>query len=172
MPHFSNWGKSALGKLTYFFKKIPFIRNKEAFKEGDKCDYIYIVSSGEFEVTKRMLGDNNRNLNFMSFLGPTSDQTKLSDKSNNVFNKQDNLFAHKVKVLGSGNMIGEEDAVAFRNYTTSLKCVSNHGELLAIKTQDFYSIVRPNEETWKYIKANSKEKEIRVINSLKKSKII
>jgi hypothetical protein len=41
-------------------------------------------------------------------------------------------------IEGKGSMIGAEDASAMRNYTTSVKCVSMTGEVLAIKTSDFY----------------------------------
>ena len=58
--------------------------------------------------------------------------------------------------MGKGNMIGEEDATAMRNYTTSVKCVSMEGEVLAIKTIDFYQRVKTNDETWNYIKRSSK----------------
>lgn len=63
-------------------------------------------------------------------------------------------------------MIGEEDAVSMRNFTTTVKCVSMQGELLAIKLSDFYQRVRPNEDTWNYIKSSSKQKEQTVIDSI------
>jgi len=48
------------------------------------------------------------------------------------------MHKHKVLIMGKGNVLGEEDAAAMRNYTTSVKCVSMTGEALVIKTQDFY----------------------------------
>jgi hypothetical protein len=57
--------------------------------------------------------------------------------------------------MGKGYMIGEEDAVAMRNCTTSVKCISMKGELLAIKTSDFYQRIKTNDETWNYIKRSS-----------------
>ena len=56
-------------------------------------------------------------------------------------------------------MIGDEDAAAMRNYTTSVRCVSQSGILLAIKTSDFYQRIKVNDETWKYIIKTAKEKE-------------
>lgn len=59
MPHFKNWTKSALTKLTYFFKKKDYLRNQIVFREGDYCNYVYIVFNGEFEITRRKQTYNN-----------------------------------------------------------------------------------------------------------------
>mmetsp|Transcript_12648 Transcript_12648/g.12465 ORF Transcript_12648/g.12465 Transcript_12648/m.12465 type:complete len:125 (-) Transcript_12648:810-1184(-) len=53
-PHFKNWTKIALSKLSYFFKKQTFLRNQIVFKEGDLCKNVYIIFNGEFEIMKKM----------------------------------------------------------------------------------------------------------------------
>ena len=74
--------------------------------------------------------------------------------------------------MGKGNMIGEEDAVVMRNYTTTVRCVTYEGELLAIKTIDFYQRVKTNDDSWYYIKKTSKQKEQNVIHTINKSNYI
>ena len=65
--------------------------------------------------------------------------------------------------MGKGNMLAEEDAYGHRHFTTSVSCVSNKGELLAIKIHNFYQRIKANEETWQYIKKQSKIKERQII---------
>jgi len=56
-------------------------------------------------------------------------------------------------------MIGEEDAIHLRNYSTSLKCNSYEGVLLSMKVNDFHQRIISNEETDKYICSSSTKKE-------------
>ena len=54
MPQFRGWSKNALGKLTYYLVKEPsYIRHQVVYREGDVCEKVYIVASGEFEVNRR-----------------------------------------------------------------------------------------------------------------------
>ena len=52
VPYFSKWTNMALSKFCYDFSDRFFIRNQIVFKEGQKCEYVYIVKYGEFELTK------------------------------------------------------------------------------------------------------------------------
>lgn len=52
IPYFSKWTSMALSKFAYYFTDKHYIRNQVVFKEGQKWDNIYIVKSGEFELTK------------------------------------------------------------------------------------------------------------------------
>lgn len=42
----------ALSKFGYHNEVKNYIRNQFVFKEGQKSEYVYIVMSGEFELTK------------------------------------------------------------------------------------------------------------------------
>ena len=44
--------KTSVGKLTYQFKDMPMIKNQVLYREGEKADFVYIVKSGQFEVSK------------------------------------------------------------------------------------------------------------------------
>jgi CRP-like cAMP-binding protein len=47
-----------LSKLTYQFKDIPTIKGQILYREGEPADYVYIVKSGQFEVTKTLVQKN------------------------------------------------------------------------------------------------------------------
>jgi CRP-like cAMP-binding protein len=52
LPFFSALTKTSIGKLTYQFKELNLIKNQILYREGDKVDFVYIIKSGQFEVTK------------------------------------------------------------------------------------------------------------------------
>jgi len=53
-------------------------------------------------------------------------------------------------------MLGEEDAVKMRDYSSTVKCYSEKGILLAMKIQDFYQKIKANGDTWSLIKNKAK----------------
>lgn len=52
LPFFSALTKTSIGKLTYQFKELNLIKNQHLYREGERADSIYIIKSGQFEVTK------------------------------------------------------------------------------------------------------------------------
>lgn len=166
VPTFKHWSKSALLKLTYFFKKKSFIRNQVVYKEGDNSKFLYVIKEGEFEISKKMRPEKDSDLDLQMFLGPRRKEDKRSDKVENVLGKGDIYYPHKVLVLGKGNIFGEEDAVVSRLHTTSVRCISMEGELLCISLQDFNQRVKTNDESWQNIKRSAKQKELTVLNQI------
>ena len=65
--------------------------------------------------------------------------------------KHPGFFPQGITIIGAGSMIGEEDASQKKDYSTTCRCLSQKGILLAIKTNDFFFRVKTNDETWKYI---------------------
>ena len=59
-------------------------------------------------------------------------------------------------------MFGEEDVLSHRNYTTTVKCVSNSGDVFCIKNDEFFRKLKTNQQSWKIIvlMAMAKEKAI------------
>lgn len=55
IPVFSLLTRTSLGKMTYYFESKTCIRDGILYKEGDLAEYVYIIKSGEFEATKRIL---------------------------------------------------------------------------------------------------------------------
>ena len=52
LPFFQNWSRTALAKLKYIFQPREFISGQTVVHEGDKCDKIILIKTGEFDVTK------------------------------------------------------------------------------------------------------------------------
>ena len=52
LPLFSALTKTSISKLTYQFSDISTIKGQILYKEGDPADYIFIVKSGQYEMSK------------------------------------------------------------------------------------------------------------------------
>ncbi len=59
-------------------------------------------------------------------------------------------------------MFGDEDVLANRNYTTTVACKSNTGDVFCIKNTEFFRKLKSNNDSWKIIvmTAMAKEKAI------------
>ena len=47
-PEFKNWSKTALSKLFYYWKQEKFVKDQVVYKQGTKCDKVFLVISGSF----------------------------------------------------------------------------------------------------------------------------
>jgi hypothetical protein len=59
-------------------------------------------------------------------------------------------------------MFGDDDVVQERPYTSTVVCRSNQGTVFCIKSHEFFRKLRSNEECWKIIlnQVRNKEKQI------------
>jgi hypothetical protein len=56
-------------------------------------------------------------------------------------------------------MFGEDDVLAERNYTATVVCKSNIGDVFCIKNTEFFRKLKPNTECWKIIVYMAMDKE-------------
>lgn len=54
IPCLAKNSQTYLSKLHYSFEQKSFIRNQEIVKEGGFADFVYIIKSGEVEITKKI----------------------------------------------------------------------------------------------------------------------
>lgn len=54
IPLFSTWSRNLLMKLLYKIEKRSLIKNQVMIKEGDPVNEIFIIKSGEFEVSSKV----------------------------------------------------------------------------------------------------------------------
>jgi len=54
----------------------------------------------------------------------------------------------RIWILGHGQMVGEEDVLGQRAYSTTVKCHSEHGVLYSIKSSEFHRLIKANLESW------------------------
>jgi hypothetical protein len=54
----------------------------------------------------------------------------------------------RVANVGVGQVMGFEDVILKRAYTTTVRCISTTGSLYAIKSEDFEQKMKKSEKTW------------------------
>lgn len=52
LPWLNHWTTSQVEKLVYLFGEKKITRNQTLIQQGEDANYIYIVKSGEFEMTR------------------------------------------------------------------------------------------------------------------------
>ena len=55
----------------------------------------------------------------------------------------------KMAVISKGQMVGFNDVIDNRAYTTSLKCISSEGIVLAIKVEEFIHKMQKDPKIWR-----------------------
>jgi CRP-like cAMP-binding protein len=74
-----------LSKLTYQFKDIPTIKGQILYREGEPADYVYIVKSGQFEVTKTLVQKNTGLSVIMNSVGGTTGKNVEQESTKEIF---------------------------------------------------------------------------------------
>jgi len=57
IPCFRYFTKTSILKFSYFLKKQKFIVNQVLYKEGDPATHVFIIKSGEFQMTRTLPQD-------------------------------------------------------------------------------------------------------------------
>ena len=109
------------------------------FHEGDKVDYIYIVQSGEFKVTKRELvaGESLKEAATEEiFKAPLT-----ADRHNCEFMTKNKKKVYKtvtLEHLGEKTVIGLQDLINDSpTYSMTMVCISQSARLYRIHVNDF-----------------------------------
>jgi CRP-like cAMP-binding protein len=74
-----------LSKLTYQFKDIPTIKGQILYREGEPADYVYIVKSGQFEVTKTLVQKNTGLSVIMNSVGGSTGKNVEQESTKEIF---------------------------------------------------------------------------------------
>jgi CRP-like cAMP-binding protein len=105
MPIFLGWTFHEIKSWVYLFEiKTKHKRKTVIYKEGDACDLIYLVKSGEVKVTKVV------NLNYRP--GEAEELMMDDTKSLLVFEKDPIRKPVEIVTITPGHMFGEEEAWA------------------------------------------------------------
>lgn len=144
---FQNESSHVLTEHHYLWKPIHFYQKQVVYKQGQPCNMVYLIKSGEFEQTIVVNKDNENELNSTTgYTGPTKQHKKITDYSSQINKKQPILIAH-VALLNKGMMMGDEDTIAHINYSKSVVCKSISAETLAITSIDFLKLVKACHES-------------------------
>mmetsp|Transcript_34688 Transcript_34688/g.53175 ORF Transcript_34688/g.53175 Transcript_34688/m.53175 type:complete len:408 (-) Transcript_34688:1254-2477(-) len=161
-PHFRHWSRTALVKLTYYFKKKQYRRGNIIYAKGDSTRNIYIVLNGEFEQIKHIKvhkkRDEQAEVTKLFMQGAKSERHEDMQKLKNIKSLKQNTerFNLQCSIICKGQIFGEEDAIHSTKHSKTVKCKSFKGELLEMTIADFYHRVKTvSEESWKQICENS-----------------
>ena len=114
IPMFSDWTRGAIEKLTYYFKSKEFKRNHYLYRQGDPCDYWYIVAGGEFEATKLVDMSNKEK----------TEETLMKDVVKKTSNKLQNSKLFKMDT-GSTSKMEEYGSDKFNSPTKNKNDIGN-----------------------------------------------
>lgn len=111
IPTFRNWTKKKLELLTYHFAKVNYKRKQVVFAIDSQAKYVYIVTSGEFELSKPVVVKNSTEHN--------------------------EIYMVKAALLTRGEVFCDEEVLKKKLNSYTCICYSTHGELLRISSSDF-----------------------------------
>lgn len=135
LPIFNGWSMNSLVRLSYLFKIIKFKRNQRLFREGDPADSVFIVKSGEFELTKEIIINSSPHI-VIGKIGRPLITTR----------KQKHFLQGKLSIVSLGVMIGDDDVMNGDFFTKTCTCYSTFAEILKISAIEFKKRIR-NEES-------------------------
>ncbi|KAL4473862.1 hypothetical protein ABPG74_022726 [Tetrahymena malaccensis] len=125
LPIFQGWYFTKIRDIYQSTIKMKLKKNSIVFKEGQICQYVYIIAQGDFVA--KMKFEQNSGINDI-----LADDQKPIYK--NEFSSKKDL---KISVLSYPEMFGEEDIIKQQNRSYSVICESSEGCLLAISKEDF-----------------------------------
>ena len=126
------------------------IKNQIVYREGDPADCVYIIKSGQFEVTKMLVSKNTG----LAAISHTSEKESTKQIFKNPLKAQKMVNTQKLNLtlkatktqlylfrLEKGNIIGDEDLISKQKvYRTTVKCTSIDGLIGCMKKDDFYRL--------------------------------
>jgi len=156
IPLFSRLTSTYLGKFSSHFKYLDVTRDHILFKEGDMADKVYLIKSGEFIITKKMIHKTKTKENIADILEDPQRACKLNNKffSKNTVRHIDN---HTIALIGPRNLIGVNDTIASElenpsgKYHSQAKCISKDAQLMVMDKEDFMKLQQQS-TTWGFLK--------------------
>ncbi|CAG9331801.1 CNBD2_16 [Blepharisma stoltei] len=148
MPMFKNWGKKAIGRLTYFFKDKSLVRNDILYKQGDESEYVYIVKQGTLELIKEISLIHQEKSPSYHESGHLRIEPSFSPRRHRA----------RVALLEVGEMIGDEEALTDSAMHFTCKCFSSVAEILCIPKKEFIARIR-HEDTLNFLYEKHRMKE-------------
>ena len=160
LPIFEGWTKRNLIKLTYYFRTVKYKRNQIIFTEGEAAESVFIVRTGEIELSKtisvqkpgiRRIGNDGRPMPTLK-AGNYTMQAKLS-------------------LASTGEIIGDDDVIHDLPRTITCKCYSSSAELLEISKFEFKKRVR-SDDSHNQLTERQKSKDSHISSAISLLKII
>jgi len=134
-PLFSNWTKTLLSKLTYYFETKKYMRKQVIFRKGDLAHKFYLIKTGEVKFLK----DARENWEPGSDLqtnGLNSDGKAATSES---LRKKPKPFAKNLELysLGEGEVFGYEEILSNTPRSSYCFCMSTEAEIYEMDAEEF-----------------------------------
>lgn len=117
---FGNWTKGSMLKASYYFKERNYRRKQVVFSIGEESSELFFVKEGEFQLFQSM---------------EASSEAKRGKA----------LPLKEVAIIGSKQILGQEDVLDNQKRTYTCVCQSTTGEVLVISKEDFFKRVNTEE---------------------------
>ena len=144
-PFFSLFSTTQIKKLSNKAQEMHFSKKQFVFEQGGRPAHVFIVVVGEFELLRRSRLHKCRPESGQmraSIKNGRIEQQQTNGTSSNLVNQRKTQYEEfTIATVGRGQLICLEDVVKNRYNTTSAKCLTQNGILLAFKAQDilYYS---------------------------------
>jgi len=153
LPFLRHQTTNTLKKLMLSFNPLKFKRNQIVYSQGSKSSHVYLVECGEFEVirnntvTKAQQKYRMSQQKILKMLGPENQDCLTNNKE---FSTDKKTVTHKITIalVSRGHIVGQEDVMSNRPYTTTVKCVSGKGVVYCIKAEEFNIRLGKDEKAW------------------------
>lgn len=173
-------------KLIYSWDEKTYSFGAEVYEEGEPSSYIYLIKSGEFQISKDIYltstpGDNSWVWSFRRFYSNRTiadlnlifnEETKIlysseidSNTKLKAFTKS-NTTKHTVKVAirGKNDQFGLNECQLLWPYrVVSIKCVSITGTVIRVDSNMFFKKVKDDE---KLLKQTAIERMMLIVHSI------
>lgn len=112
IPIFSKLTKTSLGKMTFCFQPKTFIKGQVLYKEGEPAESVFIIMSGEIQMSKKILREKEEEENVEAIM---KNPLKANKHKNKLFVGKRRWMEENVKLflVSRGNTVGEDDVVPF-----------------------------------------------------------
>lgn len=147
LPLFSKCTKETIRKLTFFFIERVFTKNQIVYREGDTAETVYIIRSGEFKFSKKLVILKSQSAKLIG-------RQILADKR-----RRNEVSKAHIVILGNGEIFGEDEVIKNCSRDMTCMCMSYEACVLVIMKEDFLNRIK-SEESWNYVKQRLALKDI------------
>ena len=163
LPFLKHYTQIQIRRIVHSFTVSNYIINQKVCSEGQKQAYIYIIKEGDFEVTRRKYIVNKKENKKKAIeqqnrkhIGPNN-KGSHSEMGTKIIELQNKKISTELRVntVCSGQIIGHNDFISKRPHTTTLKCLSQVGQVYKIKLEEFQFQFQRSQRSWEWITNNS-----------------
>lgn len=132
-PVFKGLTRGAMLLQSYYWKLKKFNKKQVLYKQGDDPKEVYLIKSGEFELTREERT-------------PIDEKRYSSPSKNSIKAKRFLTTNAKLAIVGPKELLGEEEVLNNSPRLCTCTCVSETAVVLAIQKDNFERVVFRNED--------------------------